>query len=192
MANSFKDEITHIQYEIMEHLGKPKDATTTQAGGSASFFWIIQVLSLFLNLINSVIGFFNVCIQAIEEASNSTASSEVPDVVTSTTQRPLAPLSKPRRCVKCHARGHIESDCRTADPAVMRQRVAANQWRKKDSQNPPLIPALPPALPYHYMHNPITFLQPQVNFAALMADALELRRRQTQSAHDKCWTRRSA
>ena len=94
MANSFKDEIAHIQHEIMEHLGKLKDATTTQAGGSASFFCIIQVLSLFLNLINSVIGFFNVRIQAIEEATDSTASSEAPDVVTSTTQHPLAPLSK--------------------------------------------------------------------------------------------------
>ena len=186
MADVFEKEIAYHQHEIREELSKPWTAATAQAGGVGSIFWVIQVLSLFLNLINSVVGFFRARIAALEE-DDSTASSIAPNTDAHTNQRPSAPPSKPRRCAKCHARGHAENDCKTADPATMRRRVAMNQRRKRDMRffNPPLSTALPPPLPYHYQQPTTAFTQPQVNLAALAADASELRRRQTQSARDK-------
>lgn len=92
MANSLKAEITHIQHKINKELREPRDAPTTQAGGILSLFWVIQVFSLFLNLINSVIGFFDTCIWVMEEDSANSTTSEAPNTVAPITQHPLAPL----------------------------------------------------------------------------------------------------
>jgi hypothetical protein len=185
MAEFLKTEIAQIQHEITEELGSPLRDIDTQYNYVSSPFWIIQILSLFVNLINSIITFFNARIKALEEEATDSTTSETPDLVAPNTQHHLAPPLTSRRCTKCHARSHIEPDCKIADPAAMRRRVVANQRRKKDARCTHIIPAIPPPLPYHYLHNPIAFPQPQVNFAALAADASELRRRQTQSARDK-------
>jgi len=194
MAALFEQEVAHHQYEIHEKLNEPWTAATAETGGAGSVFWVIEILSLFLNLVNSVTGFFRARIAALEEDIDSTTPSEAPNADARTNQRPSVPPSKPRRCAKCHARGHAENDCKTANPAETRRRVAANQRRRRDMRffNPPLSTALPPPLPYHYQQPTTAFAQPQVNLAALAADASELRRRQTQSARDKRRARHSS
>lgn len=194
MADTFEKEIAYHQHEIIEELNKPWTADTAEAGGVGSVFWVIQVLSMFLNLINSIVGFFRARIAALEEDDDFSTSSKAPDTAARNNQLPSALPSKSRRCAKCHARGHAENDCKTTDPAAMRRRVASNQRRKKDARffNPPLSLALPPPLPYHFQQQTPAFTQPQVNLAAMAADASELRRRQTQSARDKRRVRHSS
>lgn len=195
MADVLKTEIADITEKIELQLDRAKIEVNNEKPAQThpgSLFWFIHVFALFVNLINTVIGLFNVRIKALEEDNDSSESSETPDQATHNTQRHSAHPSTLRRCAKCHARGHAENNCTTADPAAMRRRVAANQRRKKDARQMHTNLAFPPPLPYHYQQNPFVPPQPQVNFAALAADASELRRRQTQSARDKRRVRNSS
>jgi hypothetical protein len=102
------------------------------------------------------------------------------------------PHPSKRRCAECHARGHMDTECRTKDTAVMRKRVASNQKRKKAARSAPSVP-LPFPTP-SFSHPAFYGYQPTPNPQALMAmatDAEELRRRRQQSNRDKR-ARRSA
>ena len=103
-----------------------------------------------------------------------------------------APHSLKCRCAECHARGHMDTECRTKDTTVMRKRVASNQKRKKAAWTMPSIP-LPFPMP-SFSHPAFYGYQSTSNPQALMAmatDAEELRRRRQQSNRDKR-ARRSA
>ena len=98
-----------------------------------------------------------------------------------------------KRCTKCHARGHDISDCRTANPSAMRKRVATNSRLAKQARANSVIamPTIPPQAP------PLTSLPlppassfSQLQYANLVADATELRRRSAQSARDRRSNRR--
>ena len=99
----------------------------------------------------------------------------------------------PSRCIKCHARGHDASNCKTKAPNLMRKRVAQNNQiakaarRKRFAQvvqpihqqiliAPPVYPPSGPA--YSYPSTPM-------NYAALVADSTKLRHRMQQSTRDK-------
>ena len=194
MSDLFKREIAQTQHEIQSELGNPLLENLDGDQGHIIPEWFIHILTLFINLINSVIGYVDARFADFEEDSTDDAASEKPKQAAPKTQPHPVPPSKTRRCTKCHARGHIDSDCTTADPAAMRRRIAANQRRKKDARRSThLIPASSSnAIPYHLMHPPFVAPQPQVNLAALAADASELRRRQTQSARDKRRARHSS
>ena len=99
----------------------------------------------------------------------------------------------PSRCTKCHARGHDASNCKTKAPNLMRKRVARNNQIAKAARRERLaqvvqpihqqIPIAPPVYPpsgpaYSYPSTPM-------NYAALVADSTELRRRMQQSTRDK-------
>lgn len=194
MSNSFKQQIARTQNEIHSELGSPLLDNLDDGQGTITPQWIIHVFTLFISLINSLIGYIDARFADFEEDSTDDDTPEKPKQAAPKTQPHSVPPTKTRRCTKCHARGHIDSDCTTADPAAMRRRVAANQRRKKDARrNTHLIPASSStAIPYHLMHPPFAAPQPQVNLAALAADASELRRRQTQSARDKRRARHSS
>jgi len=101
-----------------------------------------------------------------------------------------------RRCTKCHARGHVDSDCRTTDPAAMRKRIAANQKRKKTARDDHAAAMAHPTFPFAPIPSPFsapypTAPDPQA-FAAFAANAQELRHRRQQSTRDKRRARRSA
>src|SRR5271170_7767603 len=53
------------------------------------------------------------------------------------------------RCSKCHARGHVESECKSTNPSAVRRRVAQNQKvRARRRQLPGESAPLPPSVPY--------------------------------------------
>ena len=195
MSDLFKQQIARAQHEIQTELGSPLVDDIDDDHSTLTPQWIVHIFTLFITLINLVISYLDARLEDFEEGSTDNAPSEKPKQDAPNTQHHLVSPSRTRRCTKCHARGHIEFDCTTADPAAMRRRIAANQRRKKDARrNTHLLPAFssPSTIPYHLMHPPLVAPQPQVNLAALAADASELRRRQTQSARDKRRARHSS
>jgi hypothetical protein len=100
------------------------------------------------------------------------------------------------RCKTCHGRGHEALECKTADPTAMRKRVASNRRKEKATgkslpdylyRPPPPMPAPPWQVNAYHTAAP----DPQA-YAAIAADAHELRRRHQQSVRDKRRARRSA
>ena len=91
------------------------------------------------------------------------------------------------RCKQCHARGHDATQCRTTNPSAMRKRVARNNRIAKEARASIASSHIPvPAPPPFYYHQPPSHVAPvPMNYAALAADATELRRRNAQSARDK-------
>ncbi|KAJ6602034.1 hypothetical protein DFH09DRAFT_1302198 [Mycena vulgaris] len=91
------------------------------------------------------------------------------------------------RCQKCHARGHLSTECRTTNPAAMRRRVAQNSGTARDVRAAKAAHALMPTLPptSHAGGSAFTAAQIPMGLAALAADASELRRRADQSRRDK-------
>jgi len=159
--------------------------------------WIIAVFTLFLSYVQ--LAFYDIedRIQELEkpDEDNEPSPSHSPTAATTatTTQRATsAPTRSRRRCAKCHAKGHDELECHTKDPAANRRRVAINQRKKKEVARPPTHPF--PADPRFYSYAPIAppAVMPPEGYAALAADAHELRRRNNQSAQDKRRARRSS
>jgi hypothetical protein len=127
-----------------------------------------------------------------EETAKVSAASTAPP----TTTIPRSTHSThAKRCQKCHARGHDISDCRTADPAAMRRRVASNSRLAKQacaerSTMPSTSTPAPSLFPYQPPYPSYPVIPPPVNFANLVADATELRRRAAQSTRDRRINRR--
>lgn len=98
------------------------------------------------------------------------------------------------RCNRCHARGHVQKDCKSQNPGVVRKRVDTNQKAKAAASlaanmTHSQLHSFPPP-PVHAFMASAPPLSPQ--YLALAADAAELRRRAEQSARDKKRTRRTA
>ena len=115
-------------------------------------------------------------------------------VATDTSRQPRDTDVSPKRCNRCHARGHTVDDCKTTNPSAMRRRVARNNQIAKEArrvlaQPPPSVPPPLPWLPYHYPP-PHLSAAPTHQMAWLATDAAELRRRSAQSARDKRRNRR--
>jgi hypothetical protein len=141
-------------------------------------------------------------VSAIEDQSSTaddepgTTASELPLPATAATSKlPTARSARSKRCQKCHARGHDASDCRTANPTNMRNRIANNsRLAKQERVSLATLPTIPhPAMAYHPTLGSYQFAYHPSNpdaardreFASLMADSIELRRRSQQSARDK-------
>ena len=126
-----------------------------------------------------------------EEDAKSSATSVAPP---STTPQQSTQSTWPKRCQKCHARGHNVGVCRTANPAAMRRRVASNSRLAKEARTNRAAPTIPAQAP-SYIPFQSPFLSPPatpvpVNFANLVADATELRQRAAQSSRDRRMNRR--
>jgi len=95
---------------------------------------------------------------------------------------------RPARCSLCHARGHLNTECRTKDASAMRKRVARNSRLAKEARAFTAmshIPTPPPSSHHIAYPTPSHVVPTHMNFAALSADSTELRRRAAQSARDK-------
>jgi hypothetical protein len=128
-----------------------------------------------------------------EETVEASAASAAPPTTTTTPRTTRS--ARPKRCQKCHARGHDVIECRTADPAAMRRRVASNsrlakQARADRSTMPSTSTPAPSYIPYQPPLSSYPVVPPPVNFANLVADATELRRRAAQSTRDRRINRR--
>ena len=148
--------------------------------------WFIDVITSIITLIELIAMSYARRIMDIESiirdnppSTRATASSSIPS----------APASRLKRCTKCHARGHDESTCRTADPSAMRKRVAANSRRAREARTqrqpvPPTYTAYPPSFPPSLLQ-PSLPLPSQASYSAIIADATEFRRRNAQSSRDR-------
>ena len=178
-VNELKDPID----DLMDNL--PGNANVSKAFLS----WLVKVLILLLQFIQSIALDYGHRLVAIErKLSTTTASTTAPastDAAAATTSKTTAQHSK--HCQKCHACGHDAIDCRTANPSAMRKRVASNGRLAREAriysastQLPPTMPSV--VQPYPYYPMPTT---PIPHYANLVADATELRRCAAQSARDK-------
>lgn len=125
-----------------------------------------------------------------EETVELSAASAAPPTTTTTCSTRSA---RPKRCQKCHARGHDAIECRTTNPSAMRRRVASNSRIAKETRANTAMPNIPaPAptfIPWQYPQSMPSSPYP-VNYANLVADATELRRRAAQSSRDRRLHRR--
>jgi hypothetical protein len=127
----------------------------------------------------------------------------IPATPTQGTTVPLAPTAQPQRpgprprCQRCHAIGHLTTECRTKDPAMTKKRVAKNAKSKGDHRRAAAANDLHPryfAIPPYSPHAAPYTTPPSLptSFSATIADASELRRRAAQSSRDKRRSRRAA
>lgn len=163
--------------------------------------WLIAVINAILAMIEQIGQANDARLTELEEVTDSHATTLEQSVANATTataapattlwqQRDTTTSRRlPPRCNLCHARGHASTECKTTNPGAMRKRVARNsriakearisEWRQTShvqAQAPP---------PFYY-HQPLPHVAPvPMNYAALAADATELRRRAAQSARDK-------
>jgi hypothetical protein len=177
--------------------------TTPQHNPKAIIQWIINIVNLLLAGIEIIVHSFGTRIRDLE-ATPRTRTSELSTAqatgvsMTSPSAASAAPASatphdtahasrRPSRCTLCHARGHSNAECRTKNPGDMRKRVARNRRIAKEvryDRTIPPISAAPPSpflIPQQYAHA----AQIPMNYAALAADATELRRRAAQSLRDR-------
>lgn len=172
--------------DAIEHVRDQLDETPQHPNAlSGVVQWIIDIATSIIALIELLAASYARRIMDLE----SFARDAPPPSSTKTTapsSTPSAPTtSRLKRCAKCHARGHDDSVCRTADPTAMRKRIAANSRRAREARTAlPTYPAYP--LPNHPLLPQPTFpLPPQASYSALVADATELRRRNAQSSRDR-------
>ena len=94
--------------------------------------WFIDIVTSIISLIELIAMTYARRIMDIESLIRDAPSSSTKATATSSTTP--APASRLKRCTKCHARGHDETTCRTADPSAMRKRVAANTRRNREAR----------------------------------------------------------
>jgi hypothetical protein len=115
-----------------------------------------------------------------QPTGTTTSGGATPGASTSTSK----PAGRLPRCKKCHARGHDTDSCHTANPAAMRKRVAQNSRAARAVQAAhALVPSAPTLS--HVAGSAYTAAPIPMEFAAIAADATELRRRAAQSRRDK-------
>ena len=78
--------------------------------------WFINVITSIITLIELIAMSYACRIMDIESIIRDNPSSTR---ATASSSTPSAPPSRLKRCTKCHARGHDESTCHTADPSAM-------------------------------------------------------------------------
>jgi hypothetical protein len=178
------DAIEHVRDQLDETPEHPTHVTKVVQ-------WVIDVITSIITLIELIAMSYARRIMDIESIIRDNPSSTRATASTSTPPAPSA--SRLKRCAKCHARGHDESTCRTADPSAMRKRVAANSRRAREArtQRQPVLPAYtayPPSISTSLL--PSTLPPPsQASYSAMIADATEFRRRSAQSSRDRRRTR---
>ncbi|KAG5645870.1 hypothetical protein H0H81_008712 [Sphagnurus paluster] len=124
-------------------------------------------------------------------AASATVSAAAPSTAAATESTPAGTTStaasrKSKRCILCHARGHSQPECRTANAQAMRKRVARNSQIAKQARAFSTMPAPPTVAPPLFSAYPTSPAAPTpIAYAALAADATELRRREAQSARDR-------
>ena len=161
--------------------------------------WLINIISAIMAMIEQI-GLANDSrLTELEEITDSHASSIEQQSAATTTAATAAATTiwqqrdtttsrrLPSRCNQCHARGHSSTECKTTNPSAMRKRVARNSRIAKEARASPATSHIPaPAPPPFYYHQPLPHVaSTPMNYAALAADATELRRRAAQSARDK-------
>ncbi len=115
------------QRTLRDALRNPHQSTTP--AGNAVVAWVVGTFYLLIALIEALFGELRV--PDLEDDVNTKLSVPVTKPQATTSAAATRPT---RRCTKCHACGHVDSDCHTTDPATMRKRVATNQRRKKTAR----------------------------------------------------------
>jgi len=188
-------ETDKAQRDLRDSLRNPPTPTNDVAAGIVA--WVVSTFYLVITFLEAI--FKEHQDRFTELEGDITALRDRQTTVPSTTFKPSTSAAtrtprKPRSCATCHAHGHITSECRTANPAATRKRIASNRRKEKATSQP-----LPP-----YLYYPTTVVPPPssfgahhqaattpVDFAGLAADAQEFRRRHQQSIRDKRRARRS-
>ena len=161
--------------------------------------WLISIITAIMKMIDQIGQANDIRLSDLESVTDSHAteleSRTIPSAATAgapateqwnqhdtTTSRHL-----PSQCNLCHARGHTSTECQTTNPTAMRKRVARNSRIAKEAHASPAMSHIPASAPppFYYAHPPAPVAPIPMNYAALAADATELRRRATQSARDK-------
>jgi len=161
--------------------------------------WIIQLgfalMGLIASLTKPIMDQQEEFAKSAQLASVRTIPTLLAAATAGTTNTQRGSTASPKRCNRCHARGHTVDDCKTTNPSAMRKRVAHNnriakEARRLPAQPPPSVPPPFPWLPHHY---PLPYPSTApYHMASSTTDAAELRRRSTQSARDKRRHRRSS
>ena len=163
--------------------------------------WLINIISAIISMIEQIGQANDTRLTELEEVTDSHASV-LDDNATTRAATAGAPATTiwqqrdtttsrrlPSRCNLCHARGHASTECKTTNPGAMRKRVARNSRIAKEARASASIATShisAQAPPPFYYHQPLPHVAPTpMNYAALAADATELRRRAVQSARDK-------
>jgi cell division septum initiation protein DivIVA len=161
--------------------------------------WLITVINAILAMIEQIGQANDARLTELEEVTDSHATT-LEQSVANATAATAAPATTqwqqrdtttsrrlPSRCNLCHACGHTSTDCKTTNPGAMRKRVARNSRIAKEARAPITTSHIPvQAPPSFFYHQPSPHVAPvPMNYAALAADATELRRRAAQSARDK-------
>jgi len=107
-----------------------------------------------------------------------------------TQQNPRTPSTR-IRCQRCHALGHDTNECRTKDPAMTKKRVMKNTRAKKQAQQAATLPYPLAHFPHQLPSYPPPTTDLHAGYAALLADATEMRRCAAQSRRDKGRSRRA-
>ena len=156
--------------------------------------WVTTLFTIVLNYFQDIMGILSNLVNDLEELERIPRvppTSTIPNPVPTTRDTTSATRTRTsRRCAECHARGHIDTECRTKDPRLMRRRVATNIKRMKVNQVP-AFSSPPVPLPWASTTLPPMPSNHQA-FTAVAADAAELRRRRQQSNRDKRRAQRSA
>ena len=114
------DLVNEMIEDVNRHLDKPP-----QHGTSFSVFsqWLVTIFTILTGSLLSLVNIIDTKLATtridIQRSTTTTAASA------SQQHRSKAQGRRPR-CKLCHARGHSDSECRTANPSAMRKRVAAN------------------------------------------------------------------
>jgi hypothetical protein len=161
--------------------------------------WLINIISAIISMIEQIGQANDARLTELEEVTDSHATT-LDDAATTRAATAGAPATTiwqerdtttsrrlPSRCNLCHARGHTSTECKTTNPGAMRKRVARNSRIAREARTSTATSRIPvPAPPPFYYHQPLPHVAPTpMNYAALTADATELRRRAAQSARDK-------
>jgi len=151
--------------------------------------WIVLVFTTFYDALTNIVPMVTGRLADLEARPLVAATAMATGSGGATPAPPTASTSRtgrPSRCQKCHARGHATSACRTSDAGAMRRRVAANTRIARETRATSAARVLfPSPVPPSYVPPiPPSAATPMV-FAAIAADASELRRRSAQSRRDK-------
>jgi hypothetical protein len=182
--------IDQAQHKLRTELRNPQIADKSAPGVVA---WVVSVFYLLIAYLEAIFkdheDHFHNIETDIEQLQSKIPSSQS----FSSAAAAMAPIppTKSKRCTTCHARGHAAPECRTADPAAMRKRVAWNRKKEKETGQPLPSYLYYPTPPFPPPPTGIHPTSPEA-YTAFAADAQELRRRRQQSIRDKRRARRSA
>ena len=198
MSTQSRTSFDEIRRPVDKILNSPVDDEELDDSDIAVTYWVKQLVEAVLEMIFIIITNLVTRIMVLENNSEfkppSTTSAlptEAGSIKTPATANTKPPTNAPTnatRCSRCHARGHDIAVCRTSDPSTMRKRVARNNRIAKEQRilrsNSSYLPISPPSASY-VSTSPNPSPTNHMEYAALLADATEYRRRQAQSIRDR-------